>query len=401
MSIKNKQKIKLAIFASHPIQYQVPFYRELAKEELIDLKVFFCSDKGLKEYKDKGFGKNVKWDILLLEGYNYEFLQNISPVPNSTGFWGLINPSMVEKIKKEKLDAIWIHGWNRFTDWLCMVIAFIRSVPVLLRGESNLLPEISSVKSILKRFILENLFKRITAFLAIGKYNTAFYKYYGVPEEKIFLVPYVVNNDFFISKANELLPRKSELKKKYNIPPHLPVILFSGKLIDVKKPIDLLMAQEQLSKEIEVGVVFVGDGNIRKYLEEYAIKNNLKHVYFMGFRNQTELPEFYSMADVFVLPSSFEPWGLVVNEAMCFSLPVIVSDQVGAGGDLIKEGVNGFVYPKGDISMLSEKLKVLLKDEKLRQSFGIRSKEIIEKWSYKKGVEGVIRSLQSLKKKSY
>ena len=271
-----------------------------------------------------------------------------------------------------------------------MLIAFTCGIPVLLRGESNLLPAVPLWKSFFKRLILKWLFKRVSVFLAIGKYNAEFYRFYGVPEEKIFLVPYTVNNDFFISKAKELLPKRIELRKKYNILEHIPLILFSGKLIDVKKTMDLLKAFEIVSKETRAALVFVGDGKLRKELENYTDKNDIKNVYFTGFRNQTELPEFYAIADVFVLPSVHEPWGLVVNEAMCFGLPVIVSDQVGAGGDLVKDGINGYIYPACNINELAKLLKKLISDKEKINQMGQASLNIITKWSYKEGVEGVL-----------
>ena len=247
-----------------------------------------------------------------------------------------------------------------------------------------------------KKIILSNLFKKISAFLAIGKYNTEFYLDLGVTKEKIFLVPYSVNNDYFMSKAKELTPQKKELREKYNIPIELPVILFSGKLIDVKRPIDLLKAYHRLSKEIQAYLIFVGDGILRDELENYVKRNQIKNVYFMGFRNQTELSEFYAMADVFVLPSIQEPWGLVVNEAMCFGLPVIVSDQVGANGDLVKHGINGYIYPCGSILMLADILRKLLTDKIERNKMSKASSEMIINWSYNEDLKGITKCIQSI-----
>ncbi len=393
MSIEPEQKINLLVLASHPIQYQTPFYKLLAKQEEINLKVLFCSDWGLKEYRDKGFGKKIKWDTHLLDGYKYGFLPNISPFPNPSTFWGLINPKIIEKLKTESHNILWIHGWAHCTNWLAIYAAKKYNIPVLLRSETNLLPKLPLWKSIIKKKILSGLFNKLNGFLAIGKYNEDFYKNYGVPEEKIFSVPYVVNNDFFISKAQELISKKEELKKKFNIPLNCPVILYSGKLIDAKQPILLLKAYKEILKNNNAILVFLGDGALREELKSYA--NNLQNVYFMGFRNQTELPEFYTIADIFVLPSKHEPWGLVVNEAMCFSLPIIISDKVGASGDLVKEGVNGFVFPHNDLNRLVENLNTLVSDADLRIEMGTKSFEMISQWSYKEGVEGVLRCLKS------
>ena len=386
---------KLAILVSHPIQYQCPFFKMLVQEANIDLTVLFCSDWGLKTYHDEKFGQSFKWDIPLLDGYKYKFLKNISPLPNVSTFFGLINREIIDELKNNKYDVIWIHGWSNFTNWIAIITAFKLNIPILMRGETNLLQELALVKNFIKKLILKALFNKISGFLSIGIYNTQFYKAYGIPVKKIFFVPYTVNNEFFISKADELIPRKLELKEKYGIPKDLSVILFSGKLIDNKKPVDLLKAYEIVSKEIKAALVYAGDGELRDEMEHYIKTHNLKNVYLMGFKNQMELPEFYAIADIFVLPSRFEPWGLVVNEAMCFSLPVIVSDQVGAGGDLVKGEKNGYIFPAGDIKALSNFLKDLLKDETKQLKFGQNSKEIINKWSYKEDTIGIVNCLKN------
>ena len=396
MPIENDKKYKLAVVVSHPIQYQAPFFQLLSKCPELDLKVFFCSKWGLKEYYDEGFGEKIKWDIPLLDGYDFEFLPNISPLKNPSKFFGLINPLVINKLKSRDFNAVWIHGWANLTNWIVILAALSFKIPILLRGESNLFNKGSPLKSFFKRIVLKWLFKRISGFLAIGKYNAEFYRSYGISSEKIFLVPYTVNNDYFLRKAEELVLKKKELKEKYKIPKELPVILYSGKLIDVKRPMDLLKAFEVVSKDCKAALVFVGDGKLKKQLEASANKNKIKNVFFMGFKNQTELPEFYAMSDVFVLPSSHEPWGLVVNEAMCFSLPVIVSDKVGAGGDLVREGLNGFIYSAKDVISLSNYLHNLLANETKRKSMSEMSLRIISSWSYNKCVEGISNCMQAI-----
>jgi glycosyltransferase involved in cell wall biosynthesis len=390
-----KQPFRLAILAPHVIQYQAPLFRMLARQPEIELSVFFCSDWGAQSYHDEGFGQEVKWDVPLLEGYRFEFLANWSMRPNSSRFWGRINPRIIQLLRHRKFDAIWVHGWARLTDWIAMLGAFILRVPVLIRGESNLLPVLPPWKSALKRIVLRNLFRRTSAFLAIGRYNAEFYSAYGVPKEKIYMVPYAVNNDFFLSQADRLADGKGKLKQDLGIAPELPVVLYSGKLIEKKRPLDLIKAFEYVSGTQKAVLVCVGAGPLERELKQYAEAKHLP-VVFAGFRNQTELPKWFAIADVFVLPSGDEPWGLVVNEAMCFSLPIVASDQVGAAGDLVLGGVNGFVFHAGDTRSLSEHLELLLSDPVLRARFGQKSREIIEHWSYRENVNGILSCLEKL-----
>lgn len=397
MILQGKRPYRLAVIASHPIQYQVPLFRALAAHPQINLTVLFCSDWGLKAFHDKGFGHQVKWDIPLLGGYRSELLVNVSPTPNPSRFFGLINPAVAHRLRKGKFDAVWVHGWARFTDWLAMFTAFAAGIPVILRAETTSLPYMPPWKAAIKRAVLSQLFKRISRFLAIGRYNTEFYETYGVPKEKIFLVPYAVDNDFFLSKAEELLPKRIELKRKLGISSDLPVVLFSGKLLEVKRPMDLLMAFVAVSETAHAALVYVGDGPLRSKLEACVRESRIQNVHFMGFQNQTELPQFYAIADVFVLPSGFEPWGLVVNEAMCFGLPVIVSDQVGAGGDLVRERINGFVYPAGDVEILANRMRTVLSDTVMKYRMSEASRTMIKNWSHCEGIQGILACMKAIK----
>jgi len=392
-------RYKIAFILSHPIQYFSPLFREMAKHPEIDFTVYYCSDESVRRMKDVGFGKEIKWDIPLLEGYRYRFLKNYSPKPSiSAGFFGLINFDIVNDLRREKYDALIVHGWNYFTNIFAIITAKLIGIKVFMRGENPLNQELKKLryKIFVKKIILKRLlFGIIGAFLYIGHENREFYRFYGAPESKLFFAPYVVENERFIRGYKEFKSRRREIKKEIGIPPDKVVILFSGKLIGKKRPMDLLMAYESLQSENKA-LIYMGDGHLRENLEEYTKKRNLRDVYFLGFKNQTELPKYYVASDIFVLPSAAgETWGLVVNEAMCFHLPVIVSDMVGCWRDLVKHGENGFVYPVGNIDRLANHLLKLLKEPDLREKMGKQSLEIITKWSYKKDIEGILAALEN------
>ena len=391
------KKYRLAILASHPIQYHVPLYRVIASNPHIDLTVLFCSDCGVRPYMDEGFGQELKWDIPLLDGYRSEFLPNVSLRPNISSFWGLLNPSVIRRLRDRRYDAIWVKGWSRCTEWLALLTAFVVGIPVLLRAETKPLSvqPVSAWKRRLKQIVLRRLFKRVSAFLTIGQQNASFYKAYGVSADRLFHVPYAVDNDFFIRKAHDLLPRRMELRERLGIPHDRLVILFSGKLGEIKRPMDLLRAYAELVEDSKAALIFVGDGPLRVELEAFTKEHNLLHVYFAGFQNHTEMPSFYAMADILVLPSESETWGLVVNEAMCFGLPVITSEAIGAAGDLVVDGVNGFLFSPGQVSALTQRLK-LLTDGNQREQMGQESGRLIQPWNYAADVKGVLRCLNEV-----
>jgi glycosyltransferase involved in cell wall biosynthesis len=393
------RRYRLAVLSSHVIQYQDPLFKKLAAEPDIDLTVFFCSDWGAVAYRDPGFGRKLEWDLPLRQGYEWNVLPNWSLRPNPSRFWGLINPGIVERVARGRYDAIWVHGWSNCTAWMAMLAAFVFNVPVLLRGDSQLLSSSpGSLRQVIKRHVLTRLFHKASAFLAIGTSNARFYRSYGAPPERIFHVPYSVDNERLLSSANELLASREAIRSRLNIPRQVPVVLFSGKLIPVKAPMDLLKAFELANAVSPAHLVFVGDGELGRELKDYVSCRNIPNVHFVGFQNQRELASFFVAADIFVLPSAFDQWGLVVNEALCFGLPVIVSDQVGASADLVEHGQNGFVFPSGDVSALSQCLAKLFSDDVLRRRMAQASQRRIHHWNFEADIAGIRASLHAVTK---
>lgn len=392
------KRYKLAFLISHPIQYFSPLFKKISEESDLDLTVYYCSDETLKFFKDIGFGKKIKWDIPLLEGYKYKFLKNRSPKPSIfSGFFGLINFDIIKELNKNKYDAIIIHGWNYFTHILTIIFSKILKTKIMIRGDNSYSSEIKKplFKRMLKRILFKYfIFKLIDIFLYIGEENKKFYRYYGVPENKLFFVPYSVDNERFGKVYEDLKDKRKELRRKMNLPEDFIIILFVGKLIHKKRPFDLLKAFEKIDNE-KIMLLFVGEGYLRESLENYVKNNNLKNVIFAGFKNQSEIPYYYLISDLFVLPSGMgETWGLVVNEAMNFELPIIVSDLVGCSKDLVKHGENGFIFKPGDVDALSRYLDILIKDADLRKNMGKKSLEMIKKYSYGESIKGIKRALK-------
>lgn len=392
MPSKDK-KIRLAILASHPIEYQGPLFQKLAKEPEIELHVYYCWKFGVgKETFDPGFNRTIKWDLPLLEGYSWSFLRNLSLRPSGK-FWGEVNPGIITKINKKRHDALIVLGWSSMTSWLAYFTAFFRGVPVFMRGENPYSQEFSkpAYKRIFKRPLLRLLFGITAGILYIGKENRRFYEFYGAPKEKLFFVPYAVDNERFMRQRDDYADQKEKLKKEIGIVPGKMVILFVGKLIPLKRPLDLARAYSKINGKAVL--LYVGDGILRPELEKYAAENNLKNLKVLGFKNQTELARYYSIGDVFALLSDSETWGLVVNEAMCFGLPIVISDVPGCGPDLVRHGENGYVFPVGNVAALAQKLADLLDNPEQRKEFGRKSLEIIRDYSYQKDIEEILRIL--------
>ena len=392
--------IRLGILASHPIQYQAPLFRALSRVPNLAVEVLFCCKWGLERYTDPGFGQAIAWDIPLVEGYKHRFLSNLHPKSSPTGFFNLSNPGAAAAVFRRDFDAVFIHGWAFSTNWACWAAAALKHIPVLLRGDSSIVLDPPKGRSLRKRCLLSLLFRRVSAFLSIGSNNTEFYRSFGIPDQKIYLAPFSVDNSFFFSAADNLVAKRPEHRAEIGLLDDAPVVLFCGKLQRGKRPMDLLEAYGRIAAESNAWLVFVGDGELRAELERYTQAHHLERVRFLGFKNQTEISKAYLAADIFVLSSDIETWGLVVNEAMCFGLPIITSDRVGSSADLVRDQYNGYVYRTGDVTGLAERLRGLVHDAPLRRKMGEHSKKLISLWGVEQTAAGIIRAVSEVVAKS-
>lgn len=395
---------KFFVFLSHPIHYHTSIYKILAKNKDLDLIVYFYSNFGLGRHIDPQFKTEIdfqKDDIL--EGYKYVFLKNLNK-PRHFKFFDFINYEIPKIIWREKPDFVLINSWSYFSDWLVIFASIFSKTKLCLRSENPLCHEFKKAKwkIRIKKVVLGFLFKQVDLFFYIGKENKEFLKFYGADENKMIFTPYAVNNDYFQKEYERLKNKKNELRKELSISEKSIVILFVGKLITKKRPLDLLQAFEILYNEHnlkDIFLLYVGDGELRKDIEDFVIKNNLNNVKITGFVNQKEIPKYYAISDIFVLPSDIgETWGLVVNEAMNFGLPIIVSDMVGCGPDLVRPGENGFIFKTGDIGEFSKYLLKLIysylfvnSDTFVYSDYGSKSRGIIKDYSYQKSAENILK----------
>jgi glycosyltransferase involved in cell wall biosynthesis len=392
-----KPKIRLAYLVTHPIQYQAPLLRRIAAEPGIDLKVFFCSDFSLKSYFDPCFRKIIAWDVPLTEGYRHEILPALGR-RDRLSFWRPVNYGLAGRLNPANFDVLWVHGYNRWFHWLAMAWAKMRGLKVLVRDEATL---ISTPRSRLKRLVKRLFFLMIRnlgdGFLAIGTLNAEYYQSHGIAQERIFRVPYAVDNRFFRDKARAASPERENLRRELGLEPGRPVILYASKLSQVKHGADLLEAYLRMSpdpaQEPHPYLLFIGDGDQRETMEARARSMNWRSIKFLGFKNQTELPRYYDLCDVLVLPSVFEPWGLVINEVMNAGRAVVVSDQVGCASDLIRSGENGYIFNTGDLDGLRQALMNIVSDPQNCQAMGQKSLEIIETWGIEEDVAGLKQAL--------
>lgn len=198
---------KIAIFTTHPIQYQVPLFRLLAKMRNVKLRVYFASNQGVKSKKDRDFNKIFSWNINLISGYSHKFVGSGNKDVNSF----FLNSNLISKeIKINKFDLSIILGWNNLFFLKAIFFNFFYCKKLILRSENNIIKKQNIAKKILKKIIFFLLFKLFDNFLFIGKKNYEFYIDNHVSKNKLINAPYSVDNEFF--KEN----KKKSLKLKKN-----------------------------------------------------------------------------------------------------------------------------------------------------------------------------------------
>lgn len=389
--------MRLAYLATHPIQYQAPLLRLIAAEPGIAFKAFFRSPMGLKQYVDPGFGQAIAWDVPLLEGYDHEFLPAFGDPLKVTPFLRPLNYGLGPRLAAGNFDVLWVHGYARVFHQAAILAAKARGLKVLLRDEPTAISKPRSLlKQLAKRGAFTGLVRLVDGVLAIGRLNRLYWIDQGFDASRVYSMPYAVDNARFRAGAAEAAPERAKFLAKLGLPADRPRIVFSGKLTPIKAPDVLLEAFARMEKP-KASLCLVGDGPLRAMLEDRARALGVaERVCFAGFRNQRELPAFYDAADVFVLPSRQEPWGLVVNEAMNAGRAIIVSDKVGSGADLVRPGENGQVVPAGDAGALAAALTEVLASPDRTAALGRRSLEIIEGWSFREDIAGLKSALAGI-----
>lgn len=381
--------IVLAILTTHPIQYQTPLWQALAKDGRVPFEVWYLTEHGVQASHDREFGQSFAWDLNLLEGYPHLFLRT-APGAAPGAFWKCrFAEEFGERLRTRKVTVLWVQGWQVAAYWQAVWAAHRAGVQVWLRGESNDLAPTPLWKRTVKRIVLGQLFRRVDQFLYIGTANRRLYENFGVPAAKLHPAPYAVDNARFAKQADECRMQNAEIRKQWNIPEDAFCVLFCGKFIPKKRPLDVVKALCILNAQpstINYHALFVGSGElggalraachvvfdadatvpfgpvVRSPVVPVDPTSDLRPLTseakppasFPGFLNQTGISQAYVAADCLVLPSDYgETWGLVVNEAMASGLPCVISDRCGSAKDLGMIPPNQ-VYPCGNTTALAD-----------------------------------------------
>jgi glycosyltransferase involved in cell wall biosynthesis len=372
-------------------------YAYMSKDPGLKITALYLSDYSIRGELDRAFGEVIKWDIDLLTGYDARFVEGASTRAQPTGFWSILAPQIWREVREGRFDALVVHGHTPAAHLLAVLAAKAAETPVFMRGETHLGLTRPWWKRALRRIAMGGLYRLVDGVLAIGSANADFYRAMGVPEGRIFRMPYTVDNNRFMAASRLDSDDRCAVRESLGVTDGGPIILYAAKLQRRKRPEDLLLAAARLSADgASFHLLMVGSGELESDLRRRAEELNLRNIHFVGFVNQQRMPAVYAASDVFVLPSEDEPWGLAVNEAMCAGLPIVVAAQVGCADDLVIDGVNGRSYAAGDVEALAAALKPIISDPETRRAMGAASAQIISKWSYAECVAGLHSALASV-----
>ncbi|MHB8677953.1 MAG: glycosyltransferase family 4 protein [Candidatus Acidiferrales bacterium] len=389
------KKLRVLLLCAHPTQYGSPMWRLIAQRSEMDILVAYCSLQGAESHMDPGFGVEVAWDVPLLDNYPWVQLKNCSPRPVTHKFFGLINPGVWRLIRSGRFDAVAIFtGYMCATFWIAVVAAKILGIPLLFGTDAHdLNPRNQGAwKTRIKQHLWPRLFRLADVVIAPSSGTVALMRSLKIPPEHVMLTPYVVHNEWWIEQAKHV--DRAAVRRNWNIPADAPVVLFCAKLQPWKRPQDLLRAFASANVPGSY-LVYAGDGPMRNVLETEAAGLGISdRIRFLGFVNQSTLPQVYCTSDLLVLPSEYEPFGLVVNEAMLCGRGVIVSDRVGARFDLVQQNETGFVFPAGDVSALAGILKHVLSDYEQIRIMGERACKRMTQWSPGINIEATIQAIE-------
>jgi glycosyltransferase involved in cell wall biosynthesis len=384
--------IRVALFAASPIPYRIPLYQRVAADPHLDFTAIFASNGGIRPV-EAGYSVPTAWDTDLLHGYRATFLKRADRNPIDGGFFAFSDADLVGLLRAGRYDVLWLWGYNYLSHQLAQITQRLLQKPVIFHEDQNHLAARPPWKAAAKRLGLSMMLRGSKA-LYVGTHNYQWYRGYGVKERDLYFVPHAADNERLRADASMLVRDRTHLRRRFGIPEDSgPVILTVARIIAVKQPLMLLRAFQILRTSRRCTLLIVGSGELEGAIRAQVQKHQIPDVVMPGFMNQSEITQAYACGDIFALPSISETWGLSVNEAMNFGLPVVVSDKVGCAVDLVRDGENGYVIPFQSTEALADRLARLVDSEEMRRRFGEASIARVQRWNYDVAAAGVCHAI--------
>ncbi len=393
VSAMPERRYRVLAIAAHPVQYMAPIFRCMAQHPSLDLHVAYCTLRGAEASHDPEFGAKIQWDVPLLDGYTWTHVPNRGSGAES--FFGLLNPGIWRLVRGGNFDAVLcFSGYRNATFWISYFAARRLRTAFLFGADTTTLTPLDGRmwKRRLKRVVWPLLFRLADQVIVPSSGTRDLMLSLGLPASRVTLTPYSVDNNWWQDRSSRV--DRAATRAQWGVSPSHAVILFCAKLQPWKRPADLLraFAKANLSNAV---LVIAGEGPLRPGLESEATALGVaSRVRFLGFVNQTQLPGVYTSADLMVLPSAYDAFGVVVNEAMLCGCVVAVSDRVGAGRDLVAPVCPELIYPCGDVDALAAILQRAQANRQWLSDLGSAARARMQNWGPRENIAGIVEAVE-------
>jgi len=390
------RRYKLLLISTHAVQYSSPVFRVMAQHPRLAIEVAYCSLQGAQCGVDPEFGREVKWDVPLLDGYPWKEVPNRSLRPGFGRFFGFVNPGLWRMIRNGHYDAVVLYTGYRYASfWIALAAAKLSSAKVIFGTDASSIQPRDGArwKLWLKPRILSRIYRFADSAFAASLAGKEYLMSLGLPEKKIGIVPLVVDNDWWLARANDV--DRAAVRAKWGVPESAAVVICAAKLQPWKRPQDVLRAFARAAVP-DSHLVFAGDGPLASALEQEAAQLGVRdNVHFLGFQNQSAMPDNYCAAHLFVLASQYDPCPAVVCEAMLCGVPVAISSEIRGRRELIDERETGFIFNCRDVDSLAAILRSALADRDRLEELGAAARRKMDSCSPQTNVRDFVRLLDS------
>lgn len=352
-----ESRLKVLYLTNIPSPYRVDFFNELGK--LCDLTVLF--------EKRQANGRDRTW-----ANYEHDFFKAVELEGFTTGSDNALCISVVKYIKRNQYDVVIVGGYSTPTAMLSILIMKLKTIPFFLNADGGMIKKENIIMKQIKKFFISNAI----GYLSTGEKTDEYLIYYGATEKNIYHYPFTSVNKKSILERVPTEEEKIKIKEKLKIQEE-NVIVSVGRFVH-GKGFDILI---KAMKEVQNAVLYIVGGEPVEEYKDLIRKYQLTNVKFLPFMSLVELLEYYRMADLFVLATRRDAWGLVINEAMSQGLPIITTNQCVAGIELIRDGENGFIVPVEDCEQLSSRINEIVENKALRDSMAENSLKTIREYS--------------------
>jgi len=375
------RKKKVLLLTNIISPYRIPLFNYISQKGNFDFTVVALAETE-KNREWKSVKREINFDYKILSGWHLFFYKKGREIATH------LNRSVFKSLFKYNPDIIIIGGYDNLAYWQALFYCKVFRKEYILWNGTTLLSvgRMEGIYGLIKRMIV----KGAGRWIAYGTKAKEYLEYFGADPKNIYISTNTVDVDFFYKSVFRYRNSKNFLEERKQFPKIM--LLYVGQMVN-RKGVKQLLKSLNVLHDPEVGLLMVGSGPEEKNLKDFCKKNKLNNVFFEGFHQQEELPRYYALADVFILPSFQEVWGLVVNEALASGLFVLCSKYAGAAYDLINRE-NGMIFDPGDVSQIVQfikKIKNNISDLKKRRR--IISSQFIECFNIKKSGEAFISAI--------